>query len=60
MYTKFWSEKLMGKKPLGTCKCRWEDNIKIHFGEIGCGSVNWMHLAQERALVNMIVNLRVP
>jgi hypothetical protein len=35
-----------GKRPLGRLSHRWEDNIKIDFGEIGCESVDWMQLAQ--------------
>jgi hypothetical protein len=33
-------------------------------GEIGCGDVDWIGLAQDRdklrALVNLVINLRVP
>jgi hypothetical protein len=40
------------------------DNIKLDLGEIGLEDVDWFHLAQDRdwwqALVNMIMNLRVP
>jgi hypothetical protein len=40
------------------------DNVKIDFGEIGWGGMNWIGLAQDRdqlkALVNAIMNLRVP
>jgi hypothetical protein len=40
------------------------DNIKIDLREIGCDGVNWIDLAQERdqwrALVNTVINLRVP
>jgi hypothetical protein len=40
-----------------------EDNIKLDLGEIGCGGVDWINLAQDRdqwrALVNMAVNLQV-
>jgi hypothetical protein len=32
---KVFSWKPNGKGPLGTLRCRWEDNIKIHFKEIG-------------------------
>jgi hypothetical protein len=43
---------------------RWVDNIKIDLLEIGCGSVDWIGLAQDRdkwrALVNAVMNLQVP
>jgi hypothetical protein len=52
------------KKPLGTARCRWEDNIKMDLQEVGCGSMDWIGLAQDRdrwrALVNVVMNLRVP
>jgi hypothetical protein len=53
-----------GKRPLGRPRCRWVDNIKIDLTEIGWGSMNWIDLAQDRdqwrALLNVVVNLRVP
>ena len=52
-----------GKRPLGRPRRRWEDDIKIHLQELGCGSVDWIELAQDRdmwrALVNAVMNLRV-
>jgi hypothetical protein len=43
---------------------RWADNIRMDFGEVGWGNVDWIGLAQDRngwrALVNSILNLRVP
>jgi hypothetical protein len=43
---------------------RWEDNIKTVLQEVGCGSMNWIELAQDRdrwrALVNTVMKLRVP
>jgi hypothetical protein len=39
-------------------------NIRMDFGEIGWGGVDWIGLAQERdkwkALVNRVINLWVP
>jgi hypothetical protein len=52
-----------GKKPLGRSRCRWEDGIRMDLREIGWGSVEWIHLAQDRdrwrAVVNTVMNLRV-
>jgi len=50
-----------GKKPLGKPRRRWEDNIKMHLQEVGCGVMDWIELAQDRdrwwALVNGVMNL---
>jgi hypothetical protein len=49
---------------LGRTRRRWEDNNKMDFQEVGCGTMGWMELAQDRdrwrALVNMAMNLQVP
>ena len=49
-----------GKRPLGRPGSRWENNIKMDLQEVGCG----IELAQDRnrwrALVNAVMNLRVP
>jgi hypothetical protein len=37
-----------GKRPQGRPRCRWEDNIKMYFGEIEWGVMDWIHLAQDR------------
>ena len=53
-----------GKRSLGRPKRRWEDNIKMDLQEVGCGSMDWIELTQERdrwrALVNAVTNLQVP
>jgi hypothetical protein len=53
-----------GKRPLGRPKRRWVDNIKIDLREIGWDDMDWFDLAHDkdqwRALVNMVMNLRVP
>jgi hypothetical protein len=56
--------KLDGKRPLRRTRRRWVDNIKMDLGDMGWGGVGWIGLAQDRskrrALVNAIMNLRVP
>jgi hypothetical protein len=37
-----------GKRPLGRHKRAWEDNIKMDLQEMGCGSMDWIELAQDR------------
>jgi hypothetical protein len=53
-----------GKRPLGRGRCRWVENIKMDFREIGCGGMDWTDLAQDRdqwrAVMNTIMNIRVP
>jgi hypothetical protein len=43
-----------GKRPLGSPRRRWVDNIRMELGEVGWGRNRW------RALVNSVLNLRVP
>jgi hypothetical protein len=53
-----------GKRSLGRPRRRWVDNIKMDLREIGRHGVDWIELAQDRdqwrALVNTVMNLRVP
>jgi hypothetical protein len=53
-----------GKRPLGRPRRRWVDNIKMDLREIELDGVDWIHMAQDRdqlrALVNTVLNLRVP
>jgi hypothetical protein len=37
-----------GKRRLGRTRRRWEDNIKMDLQVVGCGSMDWMELAQDR------------
>jgi hypothetical protein len=53
-----------GKRPLGGPRRRWVGNIKMDPRERGWDGVDWIDLVQDRdqwrALVNMVMNLRVP
>jgi hypothetical protein len=50
-----------GKGPSGKPRCRFQD---MEVGEIWGGGVDWVYLPQDkdqwRALVNAVMNLRVP
>jgi hypothetical protein len=52
------------KRPFGRHRRRWEDDIKIDFGEIGWGGVGCIDLAQDKdqltALVDTVIKLRIP
>ena len=37
-----------GKRPVGSPRCRWEDNIRMDLEEIGINAENWGGLAQDR------------
>jgi hypothetical protein len=54
----------MGKRPLGTPRCRWVDNTEMDVGQIVFKGSDWIGLAQDkdkwRSLVNMTMNLWVP
>jgi hypothetical protein len=53
-----------GKRPLGRPRRRCMDNITMYLKEIGWDGVDWIDMAQDRdqwrALVNTVLNLRVP
>ena len=53
-----------GKRPPGSTRRRWEDNIKMDLQAVGCWGMDWIELAQDRdrwwALVNAVMNLRIP
>jgi hypothetical protein len=53
-----------GKRPLGICRRRWENNINRDRSEIRWGGMDWIDLAQNkdqwRALLNTVMKLRVP
>jgi hypothetical protein len=52
------------KRPLGTPRCRWVDNIKMDHRETEWDGMDWIDLAQDRdqwrALVSTVMKLRVP
>jgi hypothetical protein len=52
-----------GKRPLGRPRDRWVGNIKMDLREIEW-DMDWIYLAEDRdqwrALVNTVMNLRVP
>jgi hypothetical protein len=37
-----------GRRPLGTPRHRWEDNIKMGLQEVGWRGMDWIELAQDR------------
>jgi hypothetical protein len=56
--------KRKGNRPLGRPRLRWKDNINMDLQKVGCGSMDWIELAQDRGrwrvLVSAVMNLRVP
>jgi hypothetical protein len=53
-----------GKRPLGRPRRRWVDYVKMNLREIRWDGMDWIDMVhyrdQRRALVNTILNLRVP
>jgi hypothetical protein len=53
-----------GRRPLGTPRRRWLDNIRMDIVEVGWSDVDWIGPSQDRdrwrALVDSVLNLRVP
>jgi hypothetical protein len=64
MHIGYWRGKPEGKRPTGRPRSRWVDNIKMDIREIGWDGVDLIVLPQDRdqwrALVNTVLNLRVP
>jgi hypothetical protein len=40
-----------GKRPLERPRHRWKDGIRMYLRETGWGSVEWIHLAQDRLCI---------
>jgi hypothetical protein len=63
-HTFFYGKGNEEKRSLGRPRRRLVDNIKIYLRKIGWGDVDWIYMAQDRdqwrALVNTVMNLRVP
>jgi hypothetical protein len=57
-------EKSEERRPLGRPRSRWEDNIEIDLQKLGCGSIDWSHLVQDRdrwpALVYVAMDIGAP
>jgi hypothetical protein len=57
-------EKPEGKRPLRRRRRKWQVNIRMDLRDIGWGDMDWIDLVQDkdqwRALVNTVMNLRVP
>jgi hypothetical protein len=59
---------LVGKpeeqRPMGRPRRRWKDDNKMDLQEVGCWSMDWIELDQDRnrwhALVNSVMNIRAP
>ena len=47
-------------KPEGRPRRRWKENIKMDFREVSCDVRYCIDLAQDRAYVRAVINLRVP
>ena len=53
-----------GNQPLGICRLKWEENIKMDLQEVWCNGMEWIDVAQDKdrwlTFVNAVMNLRVP
>jgi hypothetical protein len=51
------------RRQLVRFRFRWDDNFKMDLQEVGCGSMGWIKLAQDRdrwrILFNVVMHFRV-
>ena len=59
VHTTFWWGKHEGWRRLGGPGHRLEHNIEMIFSRLG-GDMNWLAVAQDGAVVNAVMNIRVP
>jgi hypothetical protein len=43
-----------GRRPLGRPRRRWEEGIRMDLEEIGWGGVEWIHLARDRTVGELL------
>jgi hypothetical protein len=64
IYIEVFGGETEGRRPLGSPRSSWENNIEMDLREVGWESLDWLDLAQarerRRALVNAAMNLGVP
>jgi hypothetical protein len=51
--------KYEGKRPLGKCRHRWRDDIKMDLKWKGLNGIEWIHVAWDRDYRQVIVNMVV-
>jgi hypothetical protein len=58
------SRKPEGKRPLARPKRRYKNDIKMNFIKLSRDDVDWIFMVQDwnqwRALINMVMNIKVP
>jgi hypothetical protein len=56
--------KPLGKRQFGKLRHTCEGNIKMDLQEMGCGSMDWIEMTEDKdswwALVNTVMNIRLP
>ena len=61
---RLWAEEPEGRRPLGTPRCRWNDDIKMDLKEEACDGVEWIDMTQGKdkwwTVVKAVMNLWVP